>query len=131
MNNVNEFIKSLVKIEKLEDSDSFGHYPFQLFTVGDDGKSTMASLALGGNVERCYNIFKEYKDNGATKIFLSLDFPSGGDILNDFICVFSYDENVLTVLAIPYSTETGEQFEYITESTHLELIKTQFLTVIK
>ena len=128
--NVNEFVEKLVNIDRI-DGEDYGHYPFQMLVETKDGSNEMNALALGGDVEACYRRFREYKNNEAKKIFLSLDFPSGGDIENDFVAVFSFVDNKVELIAIPYSPETGETFEKIYESEFLTKIKEQFLEYIK
>jgi hypothetical protein len=91
MKNVEEFVATMVKIDIIEDSNSYGHYPFQLYVELEDGKSEMNALALGGDVASCYKRFAKYKKENAKRIYLSLDFPKGGDIENDF------DYNTLNV----------------------------------
>lgn len=130
MNTVKEFVEQIVKIEYLEDSNSYGHYPFQLFVENSDGKFEMNSLALGGDVESCYNRFGEYLKNNAKKIFMSLDFPASNDIDHDFVCIFSYIDNNYDVYAIPYDTETGEIYEDIHNNKMLDIILEEFKMII-
>lgn len=125
-----KFIEQLVKIDELEQFDAYGHYPFQLFVETADGKLEMNALALGGDVGACYNRVKKYKDEGAKKIFLSLDFPAGGDIEHDFVCVFSIIDGETSILAIPYNTEDGTKFETIHNSSQFEIILQDFNHVL-
>ena len=126
MKNVDEFVKQCVKIDHLEQANCYGHYPFQLFVEIKDGSFVMNALALGGDVASCYRKVYEYKRDKAKKIFLSLDFPKGGDIQNDFIAVFSVDDKGTSVFAIPYDTESGDRMGIIKESQHLSGILKDF-----
>jgi len=130
MKNVKEFVDCLVKIDYVEDSNCFGHYPFQLFVETNDGKFEINALALGGDVLSCYRRVKKYFKENSKKIFMSLDFPSGGDIENDFVCIFSIVNNSFDIYAIPYNTETGEKYDEIHNSDLLSKLLTQFKDII-
>jgi len=130
MKSVEEFVKSMVKIEFIENSNCFGHYPFQLFCEDKNGKFEMNALALGGDVKSCYKRFSEYKKQGAKRIYMSLDFPSRGDIENDFVAIFYFENNELNLFAIPYSLEDGKQLDVIKKSDFLDIIKYQIISQI-
>lgn len=127
MKNTEEFIEQMVKIEFLEQFKVFGHYPFSLFVEKKNGETEVISLALGGDVESCYKKFAEYREKGAVKIFLSLDFPRSGDMDNDFVAIFSLVENDLSIKAITYSTNTGEVIKQVENSDTLTEILKQFI----
>ena len=127
MKTVEEFVKSMVKIEFIEDSECYGHYPFQLFAETKDGKFEMNTLALGGDVESCYGKFSEYKSNDAKRMYMSLDFPKGGDIKDDFVAIFSFENGDINLFAIPYNVEDGKILDIIKISEHLDYIKTQLI----
>jgi hypothetical protein len=131
MKTLEEFITSMVKIEFVEDSNCFGHYPFQLFCENKDSEFEINALLLGGDVESCYRRFSDYKKDDAKRIYLSLDFPSGGDIENDFVAIFSLENNEVNLYAIPYETEEGKTFDMIKNSSQLDMIKSQFLSYLK
>jgi len=126
MKNVEEFVATMVKIDIIEDSNSYGHYPFQLYVELEDGNIEMNALALGGDVASCYKRFAKYKKEKAKRIYLSLDFPKGGDIENDFIAIFSYENGEINLYAIPYLLENGEVLQTIIESVQLSKILEQF-----
>jgi len=126
MKNVDEFIENMVHIDFLEDEECYGHYPFQMFVEKEDGTHDINALALGGDVESCYKRATEYKQNNAKKIYLSLDFGCGGDIIHDFIAIFSFENGVVSIVAISYDIKNGKKFETITNSTHLNKIKGDF-----
>jgi hypothetical protein len=58
MKTTQEFIDNFVKIEFIESSQAFGHYPFQLIGVYEDGKMDVGALLLGGDVGAVYNATK-------------------------------------------------------------------------
>ena len=127
MKTIEEFINKMVRIEFIEDSNCFGHYPFQLFCENKDGDFEINALSLGGDVASCYRRFAEYKKQNAKRIYLSLDFPKGGDIDNDYVAIFTLENNEINLFAIPYEIEDGKKFDTIFNSTQLDLIKTQML----
>ncbi len=131
MKTLDEFVKTMVRIEFLEDENCYGHYPFQLFVETKDETFEMCALALGGDVLSCYRKFGEYKNDDAKRIYLSLDFPSGGDIENDFVAIFSMENDKIDLFAIPYSTKDGAKLELINKSSHLDLLKSEFLKGVK
>ena len=130
MKTVSEFEKELVKIEYIEQSECFGHYPFQLVCENKKGGIELNALALGGDVAACYRRFAEYKCQGAKRIYMSLDFPKGGDIENDYVAIFSFEDDKLSVYAILYEVERGERIYTITESKQLDRIKEQLASFL-
>ena len=130
MKTVEEFVKSMVKIEFIEDSNCFGHYPFQLLCENKDGGLEINALALGGDVASCYRRFAEYKKDGAKRIYLSLDFPKGGDIENDYVAIYTFENDKINLFAIPYEIEEGKRFDVIKNSEQLDLIKQQMMTYL-
>ncbi len=129
MENIKDFVKQLVKIDYAEQWGGFGHYPFQLYAETEGGQAEMNALALGGNVNACYLRFRKYLKEGAKRIYMSLDFPKGGDIENDFVCVFSYENAEHQIFAIPYETEGGKTFPQIKESSLLSKILGDFIQI--
>jgi len=125
MKTVEEFVETLVKIEFIEDMNCFGHYPFQLFCENESGDFELGALALGGDVTSCYKVFAKHIKGDAKRIYLSLDFPKGGDIENDYVAIFTFDYGVINVFAIPYDTEDGKTFDTIKNSSQLDLMKEQ------
>ena len=125
MNNVNEFVERLVKVEFIESSECFGHYPFQICSKTKDGSLRLGALALGGDVVSCYRALKKELEEGCTEIFLSLDFPANGDIENDFVAVFSVVNGLCSLFAIPYDQD-GNILERITKSKILDQIFEEF-----
>ncbi len=123
MKTVEEFVKTMVKVDFIEDSECYGHYPFQLFAETKDSKFEINALALGGDVASYYRRFAEYKNNGAKRIYLSLDFPKGGDITEDYVAVFSFENDKIELFAILYKVEDGKILETIKNSTHLDKVK--------
>lgn len=130
MKNVQDFVKQLVKVDYVEQSDCYGHYPFSMFVETKDSKFEINALALGGDVAACYRRFKKYLQENAKRVYLALDFPSGGDIKNDFVCVFSFENEEFDVFAIPYKTEDGEILPQIKESEQLNKILADFKHIV-
>lgn len=131
MKSLKEFIDSMVTVEFIEVSNCYGHYPFQLLAETKDGILEINALALGGNVAACYDRFVDYKNEGANRIYMSLDFPRGGDINTDFVAVFSLENGEIKLQALPYSLLDGKILDPITESKHLNDIMAQLKKNIK
>lgn len=126
MKDVNEFIEQMVKVDYVDQSDCYGHYPFQMFVQKQDDKVSISALALGGDVKACHRLFADEMHNNSKRVYMSLDFPSAGDIENDFVCVFYYENKTheLKKIAITYNSE-GVILKQITESEHLTKLLTQ------
>lgn len=131
MKNVEDFVNQLVKIDFVEQSNSYGFYPFQMIVETKDGKLEMNALALGGDVLSCYRRVKTYVNAEAPIIFMALDFPQGGDIPHDFVAVYSIINGEASIFAIPYNPVDGETYERIVESTQLDAILEQFKKIIE
>ena len=121
-----KFIDSMVDIAWVEQSESYGHYPFQLYVQTEDGKIELHALALGGDVAGCYMHVKKYRNANAKKIFLALDFPAGGDIKDDFVAVCSVVDGKSECVCIPYDPKTGDVKPVIKEGEQLQLVLSQF-----
>lgn len=130
MKDLQEFIERMVKIEFIEQSNCFGHYPFQMFVENQDGSNGLMSLALGGKVKSCYIVFANAMENMAQRVYLSLDFPAGGDIQNDFVCVMAYENGKLNAFAIPYNNHDGQILERIENSLQVEKILQDFRLIV-
>jgi len=124
MKNITEFIKNCVKLNKIENSEDFGLYPFPMYSI-EDNNADMFSLAFGGDVEKCYNKFIQEIIGGKEKIFMALDFPPIMDMEQDFICICEYEsnENELTITGIPFCVKTGDLNNTVTEKDNLALQK--------
>lgn len=120
-----EFISS-VKIEFIEQSNGFGHYPFQLFINKINGDNELHSLYLNC-VSQYYKHFKKFQNENTCKMFMSLDFPTLLDIQSDFVVILSYENNEINLIAIPYDVETGKTFDIIESGTALERIYKDYL----
>ena len=129
MNNVNEFVEHLVKIEYQEAFKAYGHYPFQLFTEAKDNSQVIGALLLS-DVRELYTIFGKHLLSGAKRVYMSMDFPAQGGFETDFVVVFSYEENHFDRFAIPYDTSTGKVLPHIKESGHLDDIFRQFAATV-
>lgn len=124
-----EFIERLVTIDFREDDNCFGYYPFHLFVETVDGKFELNALDLAGDVLSCYRRARHYVRLNAKSLFLSIDFPAGGDIEHDFVAVISVVGNVISAVALPYETKTGQRFPDIHKSDTLSRIRAQFIIV--
>ena len=123
MKDLKEFIEKLVKIEYHNHCAAYGLYPFQMFVEDKEGKNNFVCLNLGGEVAKVYEAFMDYYKENPKRIYLAVDFPAYGDIKNDFVCIFIYELDVLTVYAMPYSSKTGKLLPEIYESELLNKIK--------
>lgn len=122
MKNLKEFVEKLVKIEFLDHCNTFGFYPFQMYVEHQDEKATLCALDLGGDVRAVYKAFADFYNEPAKRIYLAVDFPATGDVINDFVCVIGYENEGMTLYAIPYNVETGDTFSEIRDSETLNLI---------
>jgi hypothetical protein len=131
MDTTEKFIKHMITIDEMEEGcGDYGHYPFQMAVTTQDDKKEVLALALGGDVIKCYQIFKKKIDEGATRVMMSLDFPPTGDIKKDFVCVYTYWNKRVKLLAIPYTLMNGKTHSKIRKSTTLEMLKKQFIEVV-
>lgn len=130
MKSIEEFITSMVKIEKLEkENGNFGYYPFAMYSESPgekDGKLfSIANTVSIKNTDGTYKIYKLFANEvfaGANKIYLALDFPAGGDMEKDFVMVISFENGKFFMEAIPYDLQTGEQFERVKASEVMRTI---------
>ncbi len=127
---IEDYIKQLIKIEVIENSDDFGYYPFHLWSENKDGTNDLNSLLLGGDVLSCYKRFKSYIVKNAKTIYMSVDFPAVEDNARDFVAVFSYVNGEVNCIAIPYNIKNGEVFPIIKEGKFINLILNQLNAVI-
>lgn len=131
MDTTEAFIKHMVTIDEMEEGcGDYGHYPFQMAVTTKDEKQEILALALGGDVKACYDVFKKKIEEGATRVMMSLDFPPTGDIRKDFVCVFTYWNKRVKLLAIPYTLKNGKTHSQIRKSTTLETLEKQFMSVV-
>lgn len=122
MKDLKEFVEQLVKIEFLDHCNAFGFYPFQMYIEDKDEKGIMASLDLGGDIRAVYKVFADSYNENPKRLYLAVDFPAGGDMINDFVCIIGYEKQEITLFAIPYNVETGETLSEIRDSEVLNLI---------
>lgn len=122
-----EFIKQFVKIEYLDEFDAYGLYPFPMCAI-NNGEMKITSLALGGDVRQCYEKFIADAKTHDT-VYMALDFPARGDIQSDFACIYTYTNNTLTAVILPYDVNTGVVSNLITESVTLNTLKEDLLYV--
>ena len=122
MDDINEFIRSLVKIEYIQSSGCYGLYPFQMYVETSDKKNKLEALDLGGDVKSCYKIVRERLQEKSNRIYLALDFPAFMDINKDFVAIMSIENSQFDLFAIPYNPNTGEQFEIRREGMFLKAL---------
>ena len=120
INSIEEFIEQFVKINYQEEYELYGHYPFQMFIENSDSEVELHSLLLGGKVKACYKRARDYFDNYAKKIFLSVDCSSNEYTRNDFVIVFSVIEKKIKCVIIPYDSKTGQRHPSITKGELLD-----------
>lgn len=128
--NTKSFIDTLVSIDIIEGTKSYGHYPFQIASIDKDNKLSLGALFLGGDVEAVYKTAKKLVIEGSVKLFLSIDFPANNDIQHDFIAVYTLTDRFVECLAIPYNSATGERYPEITNGKQLYWIKKQFENIV-
>ena len=128
MKDVEEFVKQCVTIDYKEEHKIFGYFPFNMFVEKNDGSVDFVCIATtDGGVLNVYKIMFKYISSGVEKLYLAIDFPAGMDMKNDFVCVIQYDRTLesskkFDLFAIPYNDKTGEVYERITSSPHLNMI---------
>lgn len=122
MKDLKEFVDTLVKIEFLDHCNAFGFYPFQMYVEDKDEKATICALDLGGDIRAVYKAFNDFFKENPKRIYLAVDFPAVGDIVNDFVCVIGYENSAFTLYAIPYNVENGETLSDIRDAEILNKI---------
>jgi len=129
--NINEFTELLVGITPQGDEeDCWGHYPFQMHVEKSDGKASLNALALN-DIGLVYEaVSQQISQKDFKQVCLSIDFPAGGDMENDFVGIFSITKidsisNGFEAVALPYNTETGEVYPIIEKSDLLAHISNQ------
>lgn len=128
--NINKFTESIVRIDEIEELGCFGHYPFQLHIERPDGKFEMAALALNG-INEVQKAVEKLLVKGFKKAFLSLDYPPMAEIKTDFVAVFTFENDTTSLIAIPYSVETGERLPVIEKSDILDKLKQEMIDHLK
>jgi hypothetical protein len=110
---VKEFFDDLV-IDEQEESDEgkFGHHPFQGLLISKKGKISMIAFA-GVNTKIMMKFFTNRIVNNEKEIIISVDFPNCGDIMTDFIAVFSYIDSKIGIDLFPYDNKTGLKLGHI------------------
>jgi hypothetical protein len=126
MKDIEEFVEKLVEIRYLEDHNTYGHYPFQLWVETNAGKFEMNALLLGGDVQSVYRRVGQYVSEKAKTIFLSCDFPETLDSGHDFVMIYSVINREINLFAIPYNPVTGQTFDKIHKGEFIDLIEKQF-----
>ncbi len=128
MKDVNQFIKEFIKIEYQTEKGMYGYYPFSMLVEERNGDISICCLAVDG-VESAYLSVCKFIEKDPKQIYLALDFPAKEDIKTDFICVYSFVDRDLSLLAIPYDNKTGKRFDIIKDAKILEFIHRDFVHV--
>lgn len=103
-----KFKQNFITIEFIEDSNAFGHHPFQLVVITNNGETEINALA-GLRMEQIICRVKEYLSAKAKDIFLTLDLPKGGDIENDFVLALHlHDGKLITTSTVEYDPNDGK-----------------------
>lgn len=126
--NRQEFIDS-IKLDKVDDGDEYGYYPFSMYVLTADDKMEINALALGGDILAVYRRVGSYRSKMAKQIFLAVDFPANKEIDHDFVACFILNGDKLELILMPYSTETGQFYDWVTESNLIDDLKGQFMKV--
>lgn len=125
MRDVNDFIDSFVKIEYNEEREEYCYHPFMIYAEEKPDQVSLAALVVDG-VEKCYFTFCDFIEKGSNNMYMALDFPQIEDIKTDFVCIFKFVDNNLSVIGLPYDRMTGEKFEIINDAKALNFIVRDF-----
>ena len=111
---VKVFFDNLVIDEQEEQSDGkFGHYPFQGEFTSNDGKKAIMAFIGHMKTEAMLTVFAKYVVDGCDDLMISVDFPNCGDIMTDFVAVFSYIDKKIEVNLFPYDNKTGTRLGHV------------------
>ena len=121
-----EFVETLVKIDFVEQSQCYGHYPFQLYAENEKQEITLGAIMGISDVRECYRSAQHAINEGNRKVFLSTDFPGHHDMPHDHVVIFSYEDGQFSAFAIPYSVKTGKVMEAVHEGEFLDIVLEQF-----
>lgn len=103
-----KFKQNFTTIEYVEGSNAFGHHPFQLVVINNNGEMEINAL-VGLRMEQVIRRVKEYLADKAKDIFLTLDLPKGGDIENDFVLALHLLEGqLIETSTIEYDPKDGK-----------------------
>jgi len=103
-----KFKQNFTSIEYIEGSNAFGHHPFQLVVINNNGETEINAL-VGLRMEQVIRRVKEYLSAKAKDIFLTLDLPKGGDIENDFVLILHLHEGkLISTSTIEYNPNDGD-----------------------
>lgn len=126
MKKVNEFIASMVKIEYIERSGGFGHFPFQMAIENKDGSKELHSLSLSNVGEYLRHFKASCIVDKVSSVIMSLDFPAFEDIEHDFVGIYFYENQKTTLVVLPYDVATGQTFDLIGHGTGIDRLINDF-----
>lgn len=121
------FINQFVKIEYIDQSQCYGHYPFSYASeTAISTNKNIGAMAVGSVVD-CFKVFAKELKAGQDKIVMAIDFPMILDAPSDFIGIFYTLDNgkTLELFAIPYNPKDGSSFPYLTHQFFIEQLKKQ------
>lgn len=121
MTDINHFADMHVQITHILKANRKGHFPYKLFVEKSNGQKVLSTINYKGTTRKYFVEFlKQFKKDDPKRIFMSLDFSPVGDIEQDFIVIFSYDNEKITGFAIPYNIEDGIKGTPIYQSETLD-----------
>ena len=121
-----KFIEQFVEIEWVENSDCFGHYPFQLYVEAGDGNKCIAlATDMRGVMEMMDKELKGYE-----KAFIALDFPAIDDMKTDFLAILCLSPEKQEISAITYNAETGDILNNNANGKALDNILSQIVSMV-
>lgn len=123
MTDINHFANMHVHITHILRANCKGHFPYKLFVEKSSGQKVLHTIKFKGITKKYYVEFiKQFRKDDPKRVYMSLDFPPSGDIEQDFIVIFSYENNKLSGFAIPYSAKDGTKSAPIYKSETLDKI---------
>jgi len=108
----NFFDSLLIEEQKESDEGKFGHYPFIGELTSREGKKTLMCFT-SANTEIMLSIFSQEVAENNGDVIVSVDFPNVGDIMTDFISIFSSIDGKIEVNLFPYDNKTGKKLGHV------------------
>ena len=114
--NFEEF-KKMIRIDKISNSDCFGHHPMQLVVIHPNNNIDINAL-VHLKLEDVKQRVQEYLfKNKCDELMLSLDFPSNDEIKNDFIMMLHIKDTKLVDFEVKeYHIDNGEVININTQT---------------
>lgn len=126
MKDIQDFIDKMVNIEVVWDEGRYWHYPFKIFVEKEDWTIEFWIMMIEWWVSPHYKIFIEKIKENSKRVYMSIDFPAGMDMENEFVGVFQYENETVKIKLLPYTVkdnkpiilpavEDGVLYKYIRE----------------